>query len=289
MMFDTLPQPSGSFAWVQAAPGPALVCRALEPFARHLFTTRSWALGASFDSGEEPWIEIAGAMDAKITRVRQVHGAAVLIRHADAPAGAAIDGAQRPTADIIVSNNPREALAIQTADCVPLLIADRRTGAVAAAHAGWRGLAAGVPRVAVEALVREFGSRPRDLIAAAGPSIGACCYEVGADVREQFARAPFVGPVLDRWFSAAAQPTARNPSMAGVRRAARSGHWYFDSGSAARAQLVAAGVPAEQVFAADLCTASHPRALCSYRRDGPGAGRLAAAIRPRSGSRPSEI
>jgi polyphenol oxidase len=276
MMVDTLPQPSGSFEWVQATPGPALVCRALEPFARHLFTARSWALGASAEGGEDAWREIAVAIDADVARVRQVHGAAVLVRRAGAPAGA-----ERPAADIIASNDPREALAIQTADCVPLLIADRRTGVVAAAHAGWRGLAAGVPRVAVEALVREFGSRPANLVAAAGPSIGACCYEVGAEVRQQFARAPFPEAALGRWFSREARPTARNPSMPGVRPAARADHWYFDSGSAAREQLVAAGIPSSQLFVADVCTASHPGALCSYRRDGPDAGRLAAAIRPR--------
>ena len=93
------------------------------------------------------WDEIADAMGARLVRVRQVHGADILVRRVGDDAADTL-----PEADIIVSNDPAVAVAIQTADCVPLLLADRRTGAVAAAHAGWRGLAAGVPRIAVDAL-----------------------------------------------------------------------------------------------------------------------------------------
>jgi YfiH family protein len=186
-----------------------------------------------------------------------------------------------PDADVIVSNDPTVAIAIQTADCVPILIADRRSGVVAAAHAGWRGLAAGVPRVAVDALAREFGSRPEDLVAAAGPSIGACCYEVGSEVRRRFEEAGWPEPTMSEWFFSRPQPTRANPSMDGVRTDPRPGHWYFDSGRAARDQLESAGLPGEQIFGAGLCTASHPEVLCSYRRDGGDAGRIAAAIRAR--------
>jgi copper oxidase (laccase) domain-containing protein len=151
---------------------------------------------------------------------------------------------------------------------------------VAAAHAGWRGLAASVPRTAVEALGREFASRPEDLIAVAGPSIGPCCYEVGADVHRRFTDAGFPETALRRWFFERAQPTRRNPSMAGLRTEPLPDHWYFDSGRSTRDQLESAGVPPEQVFVAELCTASHPGVLCSYRRDGAEAGRLAGVIRP---------
>src|SRR4029078_13150461 len=87
------------------------------------------------------------------------------------------------------SNDPLVAIAIQTADCVPLLLADSRSGAVAAAHAGWRGLAAGVPAAAVSALARAFDARPADLVAAVGPSIAAPSYAVGPDVAERFTAA----------------------------------------------------------------------------------------------------
>jgi purine-nucleoside/S-methyl-5'-thioadenosine phosphorylase / adenosine deaminase len=191
---------------------------------------------------------------------------------------------QLPDADIIVSNDPSTAIAIQSADCVPLLIADRRTGAVAAAHAGWRGLAIGVPRAAVEALVSDFGSRTVDLVVAAGPSIGACCYEVGSAVLDRFERAGWPPSAIGRWFFDRPRATVRNPSMAGLPAEPRPDHWYFDSGRATLDQLEAAGVPADQMFAAELCTGSHPAVLCSYRRDGVGAGRIAAAIRARGRS-----
>ena len=94
-------------------------------------------------------------------------------------------------ADIIAGDDASMALAIVTADCVPILIGDRRTGAVAAAHAGWRGTALRVAAAVVNAMKTSFGSRPADLVAAIGPSIGPCCYEVGGDVRERFEREGF--------------------------------------------------------------------------------------------------
>jgi purine-nucleoside/S-methyl-5'-thioadenosine phosphorylase / adenosine deaminase len=270
-MFDTnLPQPNDSFDWVQVDGRPALVCRALEPFAWHLWTTRSWQLGDRTTDPEAAWHEVAAAAGRGLIRVHQVHGADVLVHRTGNPPPSG-------TADIIVGNDRSAALAIQTADCVPVLIVDRRTGAVAAAHAGWRGLAAGVPRIAVEALAREFGSRPADLLAAAGPSIGACCYQVGEDVRERFLQGGW--RTRGSWFFETPQPTSRNPSMSGVGEAMRTGHWYFDSAAAARDQLEAAGMLREQIFLAGLCTASHSGAFCSYRRDGAPAGRMAATIR----------
>ena len=269
---------------MQAPGGPALVCGALEPFARHLMTTRPWTLGLGTpDEERHAWEEIASAMGAPLVRARQIHGADILVRRA----GDAADGAL-PPADIIVSNDPGIAAAIQTADCVPLLLADRRTGAVAAAHAGWRGLAARVPGTAVGTLEREFGCRPADLLAAAGPSIGACCYEVGADVRLRFTEAGFPQVLLDRWFLEQPQPTQRNPSMSGLGRTPRRDHWFFDSARSTRDQLESAGVPPDQVFVVDLCTASHPEVLCSYRRDGAGAGRLASVIQARGDRLPVE-
>jgi len=156
-------------------------------------------------------------------------------------------------------------LAIQTADCVPLLFADRRTGVVAAAHAGWRGLAARVPEVTVRALGEAFGSRPADLIVAVGPSISAARYEVGAEVRDQFERGGFPDDQLARWF------------LPGTR----AGHWQFDGWASARDQLAAVGVPADRIHSSDLCTAAEAGLLCSYRRDGKRAGRIAGAIRAR--------
>jgi polyphenol oxidase len=257
-----LPELSRGFKWAQAAAGPALVCEALETCADHLFTTRSWILGSAGDAERVPgWDEVAGAIGVSrpdLMRARQVHGAAVVVHKEGRDRGDRLEDA-----DILVTDDSSVALAIQTADCVPLLIGDRRTGCVAAAHAGWRGLAARVPQTAVEALGREFGSRAGDLVAAIGPSISAPRYEVGAEVRVRFEQAGWTGEQLARWFSESERPH----------------HWLFDAWCATRDQLLAVGLATTEIHSASLCTASHPEVLCSYRRDGKGAGRMAAAIR----------
>lgn len=257
------PQPSDGFEWVQAAGGPALVCGALRPYADHLFTTRAWALGSHAQTRDEDWQPVAtglGVEPARLARMHQVHGAAAVVRRAGDPQSA---GEPLPDADILISDDPSLALAIQTADCVPVLIADRVTGAVAAAHAGWRGLAAGVPGATVAALAGKLGSAPADLIAAIGPSISAARYEVGSDVRTRFLAAGFSADAIARWFCPGS----------------RSEHWLFDGGRSARDQLEAAGLQAGRIHSSGLCTATYPDLFCSYRRDGAGAGRLAAAIR----------
>ncbi|HEV3140113.1 MAG TPA: peptidoglycan editing factor PgeF [Vicinamibacterales bacterium] len=260
-------QPTGGFLWVQAAGGRALVCRPLEAIAHHLYTTREWLLGTpSAIEVSGAWDQVASAVGVgrdRLVRVRQVHGASIF--KADSKIGPISDASRPfPEADVIVSDDPTIALAIQIADCVPLLVADPRSGAVAAAHAGWRGLAARVPAVAVAALTRQFGSDPADLIAAAGPSISAARYEVGLDVRQRFEQSGFDRQHIDRWF------------LPGIR----PGHWQFDGWQATRDQLADAGVRPDRTFIASLCTATHADTFCSYRRDGSPAGRMAAVIRP---------
>jgi YfiH family protein len=263
MMSVMLPKPNDGFGWLQLDPGPALVCRPLEAHAAHLFTTRQWPLGTSANGNRSSaWGDVARALGAsQLERAHQVHGASVIVRRAgDPPRG----DAPLLDADILISDDPETVLSIQTADCVPILIADPRTGAVAAAHAGWRGLAARVPDTTVQALARTFGSHSADLIVAIGPSISGPRYEVGADVRARFEENGFPAAQLDCWFE----------------RSPRPGHWFFDGWASARGQLEAAGVAPEQIHLSGLCTASLPDLLCSYRRDGKGAGRIAAAIRP---------
>lgn len=267
---------------MQLAAGPALVCRPLEAHAAHFLTTRGWQLGSPSASVDRGWQEVAQAIDVGqtyLTRVRQVHGAATVVRRGGHP-GTNHDE-PRADADILVSDDPTLALAIQTADCVPLLIADRRTGSVAAAHAGWRGLALSVPVVTVERLAREFGSRPADLFVAIGPAIGACCYEVGEDVRTRFREAAFAPAQMARWFMVNPRALPGNPSLPSLSSSPRANHWFFDGWRAARDQLESAGVPPDQIWVAGVCTASHAGAFCSYRRDGAAAGRMAAIIRCR--------
>jgi YfiH family protein len=269
-----LPAPQDGFAWTATAMGDALVCRPFNDAAAHVFSTRSWPL-ASLASADEraKWTSVADALAVerdRLLRVHQVHGTSVVVHRSGK---AIVRGAD---ADIIVSNDRSVALAVQTADCVPLLIADLRTGSVAAAHAGWRGVALGVPSVAVSALASEFDCDPHDLVAVIGPSIGPCCYEVGEEVRRRFEEAGFSNEQLQRWFGTERFDSPSNPSLPGIG----VGRWFLDLWAATRDQLVAAGVSVERIHTAQLCTASHRELFCSYRRDGTGAGRLAAAIRP---------
>lgn len=272
-----LPPAPAHFAWHRTPDGLALVAPALEPLAAHLFTTRCWRLGQPATDGDDreawqPVADAAGVGLADLVRINQVHGATAVV---------AARGVPRPMADIILNMDPSLAIAVQAADCVPLLLADRRTGAVAAAHAGWRGMAARVPEAVVASMAAAFGTRAADLVCVAGPSIGACCYEVGADVREAFGGAGFAAAQINRWFSPGPKPFAANPPMAGLRRHGRPDHWFFDGWTSVREQLEAAGVGSDQIISSDFCTASHAAALCSYRRDGSPAGRMAAVIRPR--------
>jgi YfiH family protein len=185
-------------------------------------------------------------------------------------------------ADIIVTDDASVAIAVQVADCLPVLLADERTGCAAAVHAGWRGLALEVPARAVRVMVDRFGTRPADVVAVVGPSIGPCCYEVGDDVVARFRAVPFPRPQLERWFSTEPIPSVSNPSMYVGKGPARRGRWFLDLWAAAQDGLASAGVAPDRVVLARLCTASHPHAFCSYRREGSAAGRLAAVMKSRA-------
>jgi polyphenol oxidase len=261
--------------------GRALESRSLAPVARHFFTTRQLRLrGTATDEAAE-WDAVAAAAGVApdhVALLKQVHGRDVfVIRRGEGwrRLGGADD---QPRADILITDDPDVALVVQTADCVPLLLADPVTGLVAAAHAGWRGAACGVPGAAVAALEAAFGVRPSNLVAAAGPSIGPCCYEVGGEVRDAFERAGYPEDALARWF-AGVVPTARP-------RAPRPGHWMLDLWEATRDQLRWAGLCDRNIHLARFCTACHPEECWSYRREGAGTGRLAALVRPGRPLRP---
>ena len=256
----SLPEVPEPFYWIDAPWGHALRCRALDPIALHLFGTRQLQL-----TSEAHVAALASSLGAiRMQQVTQVHGRAHLVVKAGdhPPAG------KPPEADVIVSNAPGVAVAVRAADCVPVLIADRETGAVAAVHAGWRGTCARATPAAVSALGAEFGARPQNLVAAIGPSIGVCCYEVGPDLVDAFAGAGHERHLIQRWFDSTPPPRgsrARNPLR-------------LDVAGANRDQLVLAGVPEEQIFLAGLCTAMHLDVLTSYRAEKEQAGRLVAAI-----------
>lgn len=258
----TLPPAPDGFRWTREPWGAALRCVALETVAPHLFGTRLPA----FTTGDELTSVGAAIGAAQVATVTQVHGSHVV----DVSATGPLPEPSRE-ADALISTRPDVAVAVRTADCVPLLLADRRRGAVAAVHAGWRGTAAGVASATLHAMGRRFGTRPSDLAVAIGPSIGPCCYEVGSDVVDAFAAAGHERHLIQRWFA-----TPPPPRGSRGRAALR-----LNVAAANRDQLVLAGVPEDQIVVAALCTAMHLEALTSYRVERERAGRMLAAIRPR--------
>jgi YfiH family protein len=260
-----LPSPDPVFRWRAEPWGHALVCTPLQALAQHVFTTRQLRLRPSTpaDPQLQAWTQAAASLGAgleEVMRIRQVHGRTVrVLRRGETNAH---DLAERPDADALIANEPGLVLAVQVADCVPMLMADRRGGAVGAVHAGWRGTVAGIAARAVEAITQEFGTAASDLVVAIGPSIGACCYEVGDELRDAFRSAGATEDQLARWFSRTATGSLR-----------------LDLWTVNHDQLVAAGVPADRVHIARLCTQTHAHLFESYRADGVAAGRMAALIR----------
>ena len=270
-----------AFEWARYAWGPAIRCRALEAVADHCFTTRAPVLGPGPLSAGDGWHHVALAMRVpphSIVRLRQVHGTRVVTvsRGREFPPG----DPDWNVADIAVTDDPSVALCAKVADCVPILLADARTGAVAAVHAGWRGTAAGAVRSAVEALGEQFGSAPEDIVAAIGPSIGPCCYRVGQDVRTAFEAAGTWKGMLDAWFSAtpASEPIhgvpGTDPTASGNGSAVFLNTWAANAD-----QLRAAGVPAHQIHVSRACTSCYRETFHSYRVDGERAGRMIGVIR----------
>ena len=257
----TLPKPTGEFEWTQESWGPALQCTALSKAAQHCFSTLQPGLRGAAKEDAGTMAALAHALnlhDAKseqIVRLRQVHCAGVF--EASREAIARREHADWPEADIAVGRDPNLVLTVRAADCVPVLLADRATGAVSAIHAGWRGTAAGAVLASVQALSEKFGAERGNIIAAVGPSIGPCCYTVGEELIQKFAS----HPDSSRWFN-------------------HAGGLRLNLWQATRDQLERAGVAPRNIHICELCTFDHAGVFPSYRRDGKAAGRLTAAIRP---------
>jgi YfiH family protein len=223
----------------------------------------------------EKFIDTLGAPEMTLIAMRQFHSD--VIRVAAAPV------AEAPKADGLITSTPGLLLGVQTADCVPILLADTGRRAVAAIHAGWRGTLA---RIAVKALGQmrmEFGTEPRDVVAALGPAIGRCCYEVGPEVAQAFA-AQF--PPAADWFDGPFEQLAHGEeplwlpwlTMMPPGHVPPPARVQLDLRASNRWQLIDAGVPEKQISVSDLCTACRADLLFSYRREGAKTGRLMAVI-----------
>jgi len=272
-----------AFEWAPYPWGPAIRCRELAAAADHCFTTRVPVVHPGSIAPGDGWHRVAqsmGVAPAAIVRLRQVHGARVvtLARQDGFPPGEP----DWNVGDIVVTDRPGVALSIGVADCVPILLADARSGAVAAVHAGWRGTAAGAARAAVEALGARFGSAPQDIVAAIGPSIGPCCYRVGGDVRAAFEAAGTWDGLLDAWFSVTPAVQARRGVPGSDPAASGAGPAFFlDCWLANADQLMGAGVRAARIHLSRACTSCYRDVFHSYRVDGPKAGRMIGIVRCR--------
>src|SRR5262245_34548007 len=252
----TLPRPDASFHWTREVWGDALRCRPLDAVTQHLFTSKQLPLPD--DAAWRAALASASSTPDHLMRVKQVHGNVVrILRRGEVPEGAST---ARPEGDAIVSNEPGLVLAVVVADCVPILICDPARAAAAAIHAGWRGTCARAGSAAIEALCREFGSDPANLIAAIGPCIGPDDYEVGESLIEAFLAAGHSRADLDRWF---------------IRARTKP---HLDLWSANRDQLIGAGIRPANIHLCGLSTAAHPDIFDSYRIAGERAGRMAAMI-----------
>ena len=178
-----------------------------------------------------------------VVTIHQVHSGLVIANHGRP--------ARRESGDGLIENTLGIAIGVKTADCVPILLADPVRRAVAAVHAGWRGTAAFIVQAAIRAMAREFGTRPEDLHAAIGPSIGGCCFEVGPEVAREFG---VIAP----------------------------GRVHLDLQAINSRQMEAAGVLPENIAVAGACTKCQPAEYHSYRRDREAAGRMVSWIRIRA-------
>jgi polyphenol oxidase len=206
----------------------------------------------------------------------QIHSG--LVVRVDTPRQATDPGLAK--ADGMMTSEPGLLLAIQTADCVPVLVADRKRRAAAAFHAGWRGTLKRIVERGVGQMRVQFGSRPEDLVAAIGPGIGQCCYAVGEEVRDEFESQFSYAAELFREGGSADSVKGTNPLPFLIDRP--PGHsnpaLHLDLVEANRRQLLDAGLNTNAISAVQECTSCNTRRYFSYRAEGGFTGRMLSVI-----------
>jgi YfiH family protein len=212
-----------------------------------------------------------GADDLQLLPLKQIHSDVIHLFNT-APS-------ESCKGDASVTNRPGLLLAVQTADCVPILLVDPKKRAIAAIHAGWRGTLSRIAIKAIGQMQMHYGTNPAELFAAIGPSIGPCCYEVGTEVatqfHSQFADAP-------EWFDEFRTGDEPNPvqwlNMMPPGHQPPPKNVRLDLKIANRAQLLNLGLRPQNIFVSDLCTACCPDLLFSYRKQGSQSGRLLSVV-----------
>jgi hypothetical protein len=184
--------------------------------------------------------------------------------------------------DGLITRTPGILLAVLTADCLPIIVVDTRLHAVGVFHAGWRGTLKRIAEKGVGEMRRQFGSRPTDLKAAIGPGIRACCYQVGAEIRDKFDGQFSYAKELFRETKESDEVRQKYPLLFLSARA--PGHSelpqkiFLNLAEANLRQLIEAGVPAKNVFDLDQCTSCRPDLFFSHRAEKGVTGRMIAAV-----------
>lgn len=265
-------------SWYKSGNGEIVVHKAWNieqtGLVTHCFTTRRGGVSApprdSLDMalhvGDDPELVLEnrrrlcsslGLDPSAATCAEQVHGKAVtVVKAEDSGRGAARFEDSIPGADALITNVSGPVLSLFFADCVPVFIVDPVRRAIGLAHAGWKGTALSIAFETVRAMQREFGTNPAECLAAVGPSIGRCCYDVSTDVAE----AVFSAAEDDRVVARAGQKK--------IRLDLKLANWFI---------LRKSGIPEANIAVSELCTACEADDFFSYRRDG-STGRMAALI-----------
>jgi YfiH family protein len=184
--------------------------------------------------------------------------------------------------DGLITNTPGLLTAVQAADCLPVIVVDQKQRAIGVFHAGWRGTVKRIVEKGVGEMRKHFGSAPRNLIAAIGPGVQSCCYEVGEEVRTKFEAQFAYGASLFREVKDSDPVREKYPLLFLTARA--PGHselpvkLFLDLVEANRRQLLDAGVPAKNIDASAPCTACHPELLFSFRADKGVTGRQMGVV-----------
>jgi YfiH family protein len=220
---------------------------------RHFFGTRSHADALAFDIGVP--VRATGTGGRRwFLSVKQVHGTDALIVDRPLTEEDRFDGGW----DALVTNQPGVTVAVRTADCVPVLVYDRRRRAVAAIHAGWRGAVAGIVPKTIDLMMKRFEAVEADLRISIGPSAGPCCYEVDE---------PVLLPLRQAW-----------PNWPSVIRHDRNVTARLDLKMLVRRQVEQMGIAQDQMTSVNLCTICHDDLFYSYRREGTVKGTMVSGI-----------
>ena len=289
------------------------------PWLRHAFSTRCGGVSedpaaglnlgfitadvrANVEENRQRFFAALGAEGYSLAALRQRHSTHIYLVTRDAsgqleyrPAGFPAPqppGHPLPVGDALLTNQPGILLSVRTADCLPVLLLDPRHRAVAAIHAGWRSALGRIIEKTVGVMRAVFGSDPHHLLAALGPSIRACCYEVGEEIVAAFCGRFAQG---ERFFREA---LPENPSAAFTARHSQlflsgqpPGHptrpapaAHLDLVAVAEDQLCSAGLRPSRIRVAEFCTACRTDLFFSYRKEGKNTGRTMAVIGIRLGA-----